>query len=69
MSKYVTSRDIADGIKRQVGYSTTQRMIAVRLGVSDAYLSDFLSGRREVGPSILKALGYDTTPHYTKAKP
>jgi transcriptional regulator with XRE-family HTH domain len=35
----------------------TQRQIATKLGVSEAYLSDFLAEKREAGPKLLQALG------------
>lgn len=64
--RYVTSRVLAEQIKAEIGYGCTQRDIAARLNISTAYLCDFLSGRREAGPKILEALGYETTPLYRK---
>lgn len=48
------------------------RAYARNLGVSVGYLSDVYVRRREPGPTICKALGYEkqrtTTTTYTKAK-
>ncbi len=69
MIEYVTSRELAEVVRGRVSYNVTQAMLAKEFGVSQSYLSDFLAGKREAGPRILKALGYNDTPHYTKAKP
>jgi len=67
MSAYKSSRDLANKVRAKISYDTTQKMIAAEFGVSQAYLSDFLAGRREAGPKILKALGYEPTPFYRTA--
>lgn len=64
---FVTSREIADILKARLGYEVKQRDLAQECGVSPAYMSDFLVGNREVGPTILKALGYEITPYYRKS--
>lgn len=67
MSKqYMTSREIADMLKTRVSYRKRQRAIAKVLGVSESYFSDFLAGNREAGPTILKALNFETTPRYRR---
>ena len=66
MTTYVTSRDLAEQVKRQVKYGVTQKDIAKQFGISAAYLCDFLQGRREAGPKILRALGYDPIPRYKR---
>ena len=64
---YATDRDLAAHIKAQArAKNKTQRKMADELGISEAYLSDFLNGRRNAGPTILKRLGYDPTPHYKR---
>jgi transcriptional regulator with XRE-family HTH domain len=65
--RYVTSRKIADDLKRRIKYGVTQTDIAAEMGISKGYLCDFLQGNREAGPAILKALGYETTPFYRAA--
>lgn len=42
----------------------SQRAAAGQLGVSQAYLSDVLAGRRAPGPAILKALGLERETNY-----
>lgn len=37
----------------------TQAALAEELGVSEAHLSDLLTGRRAIGPTVLKALGLE----------
>ena len=64
--RYMTSADIRQLLKARITYTVTQKHIAKDLGVSGAYLSDYLAGNREVGPTILKKLGFDLTPHYKK---
>lgn len=63
---YASDRDIAEMLKAKLGPKRTQKVVAEELGISEAYLSDFLNGRRNAGPMILKGLGYDPTPHYRK---
>jgi hypothetical protein len=66
--KFVSAEELRQQVKGMINYDTTQKMIAERFGVSGAYLSDFLAGRREAGPKILAALDYDKTPFYKPAK-
>ena len=51
-----------------IGYDTTQKSVATKFGVSNAYLSQFLAGKRDAGPKILDALGYDRAPFYKPRK-
>lgn len=66
MRIFRTSRQIADGLRARIKYGVTQRDIAKELGISTAYLCDFLAGKREAGPTILKKLGFDTDPLYRR---
>ena len=52
-------------LRKQIG-SDTQRKYAREWGISDAYLSDVLAGRREPGEKILTALGYERNVSYRK---
>ena len=67
MAIYRTEQDLVDMIRDQIGDRKTQKEWAKKAGISPAYLSDFLQGRRGAGPAILKALGFDPTPFYRKA--
>ena len=61
---YMSSREIADMLKARISFRRRQKALAKSLGVSQSYLSDFLAGNREVGPTILKALNFEITPYY-----
>ena len=63
---YLTSRQIADMLKKRITYHVRQKSIAKALGVSQSYLCDFLAGKREVGPKILKALKFEIVPYYRR---
>jgi len=66
MTRYKTSSQIAADLQSLITYEVTQRDLAKTLGVSTAYLSDILAGKRGAGPKVLKALGYGPEPHYRK---
>ena len=44
-------------LKKLVTQCGSQRGAANFIGVSDAYLSDMLKGRRGIGPKVLEKLG------------
>ena len=46
----------------------SQQDAAQRIGVSAAYLSDVLAGKRHAGPKILKHFGIAKTLRYEKAR-
>jgi transcriptional regulator with XRE-family HTH domain len=69
VSRYKSCEAIRQEVKARIGYGVTQKSLAKQFGISTAYLSDFLSGRREAGAKILNALGYEITPFYRKSKP
>lgn len=69
MSRYNSCEAIRQEVRSRIAYDVTQKSLAKQFGISTAYLSDFLSGRREAGAKILNALGYDETPFYRKSKP
>ena len=54
-------------LRRQCEQSGSLRKAAIALGVSAAYLSDILSGKRQPGPKILAPLGYSRTVARTTA--
>lgn len=51
--------DMLSEVKRWVAASGSQKKAAKLLGVSEQYMTDVLKGRREVGPTLAEALGYD----------
>jgi transcriptional regulator with XRE-family HTH domain len=46
----------------------SQRQWALRMKISEAYVSDFLQGRRRAGPGILRALGFEEAPYFRRLK-
>ena len=46
----------------------SQRTLARELGVSEAYLSDVINGRRDPGRKLLKALGLERVVDYRPTK-
>lgn len=46
----------------------TQRVVAKRLGFSDAYICDVLKHRREVSAELARRLGFERAVVYYKAK-
>jgi DNA-binding transcriptional regulator YdaS (Cro superfamily) len=53
------------GVVRTYG---TQKKAAHALGVSQQYLTDVLHGRREIGATLLSALGYRKVVLYEQIK-
>jgi hypothetical protein len=68
MAIYRNDRELAEQVRASIGHNGTQKQWAEDIGISTAYLSDFLNGNRGAGPAILKALGYEATPYYRKAE-
>jgi hypothetical protein len=67
MTTYKDDRDLRQLVRAAIGQNGTQKAYADAVGISEAYLSDFLQGRRGAGPAILGALGFEATPYYRKA--
>ena len=55
----MTRDQVVKRIRDLVNKAGSQRLIAQRFGVSDAYLGDVLKGQRKPGPKILKQLGLE----------
>jgi hypothetical protein len=66
--RYASNEDLRRAVRGMIGYDTTQKSVATKFGVSNAYLSQFLAGKRDAGPKILDALGYDRAPFYKPRK-
>ena len=54
----MSTNPVRTEIQRRVKRST-YAAVAAELGVSMSYLYDAAQGKREPGPSLLKALGYE----------
>jgi len=53
---------------RLLRQGSTQRALAREIGISEAYLSDILSQRREAGKQVLEYLGLERRVTYRKVK-
>lgn len=54
--KTYTESELYEMIERMISELGSQLAVAKKLGVSSAYLNDYLSGRRAAGAKILAAL-------------
>ena len=62
---YATDQDLAGIVKARLAKKgMTLRALAREMGISETYLSDFVHGRRNAGPTIIDKLGYQAIPHY-----
>jgi len=58
--------DVIKLIRSEAAKRGTQKALADHLGVSDAYLSDVLNGRKDPGESILEPLGLERVVTYRR---
>lgn len=65
--KYSTSYVISH-LRGLVSTYASQAECAKALGISGAYLSDILQLRRDPGPAVLKALGFERQIVYVRPK-
>lgn len=56
---YLTHDELKQELRDRIKSYGTQRAAARAIGVSDAYVSDALTGQRPIGPAFLDWLGYD----------
>jgi len=54
----MTEKQIVEMLKSRIKYGTNQAKLAKELGVSRAFLSDVLAGKRSIGAKIPKKLGF-----------
>jgi transcriptional regulator with XRE-family HTH domain len=54
--KPLSGADLVELLRQRAKRAGSQQALAETLGVTPAYLSDVLAGRREPGPKILEAL-------------
>lgn len=57
--------DMLHEVKRWIFAAGSQKKAAKALGISEQYMTDVVKGRREVGPTLANALGYDKVIMYT----
>lgn len=60
----LTERDVLDRLRAAVAVAGSQKAYAERIGVSQTYLSDVLTGNRAPGEKILTALGLEAVMMY-----
>ncbi len=63
----MTTDQVLAKLRREIKALGSQQAWANTHGVSPAYLSDTLRGRRDLGPTILAALGLQRIVTYTTA--
>lgn len=56
MQGYLTPDDVREDLRLLADSMSTHSALAVKIGISPAYLCDVLQGRREPGPAILRFL-------------
>lgn len=64
----MAKESILSYISKQVHAHGSQRAYAKHLGVSQAYLSDVINGRRDVSAELALLLGFERVTTYVKAK-
>lgn len=64
----LTSAGVRKVIRRACKAEGSQKAWAAKHGISQAYLSDVLLGRREPSPAILRPLGLERATVYRKIK-
>jgi lambda repressor-like predicted transcriptional regulator len=57
MARAYTVRNLIDMLEKRIE-GASLRSVSKELGVSAAYLSDVLHGRRQIGPKLARALGF-----------
>lgn len=67
MAKMLTEQQVRDLVRKLVG-NGKQQDAARQLGIGDAYLSNFLSGRYAPGKPLLAGLGMERVVLYRSVK-
>lgn len=49
-------KQLLEYLRSMIAYRQSASRVAKRLGVSRSYFSEVLAGKKEIGPTILKAL-------------
>lgn len=59
MAQYLTIEALLERVREQAIAAGSLRKYASSIGISAPYLSDVMNRRRDPGPTICKALGYE----------
>lgn len=62
----ITADQLRSLVSTRIIGERSQKELADELGISTAYLSDFLAGAREPGHKMLTALGYERIVRYRR---
>ena len=65
---HLTQPELLRVIRKEIARLGSQRLFARAAGVSDAYISDLLRGRRNCGPSLLQHLQYRVEVRYVRVE-
>ena len=68
MTQVYSKKDVVAELEDLVFRLSTQKVLAQKIGISEAYLSDVIHGRREPGNKILSFLGYEKVVCYREVK-
>ena len=66
MKKRYTENDLREALLKAVAACGRPSVFADAHEISRQYLSDVLHGRREIGPAIYKALGFERVVEYVR---
>lgn len=62
----LTYKELLTAVRQEIRKAGSQHRFAQAAGVTDVYISDVLHGKRGIGPSLLKHLGYAIEIRYVK---
>lgn len=64
--KHLTDKELRAALRTSIAASGGQAKWAAEANVSQSYVSDVLSGRRDPGETICRALGYERQQVYVR---
>ncbi len=69
LSNDIDASPVIEALQAEVAKTGSQAAAAKKLGITGAYVSDLLAGKREPGGKVLRALGFLRVVRYIKAAP
>lgn len=66
--KYLDSIDILAILNKKCKDAGGQKAFAEKHGISQSFISDVLNARRDIGPSILRAIGFARVTRYVESR-
>jgi len=61
-----TKDDIVKELRGMITAECPARSLAKQFGISPSFLSEILSGKRQINTSVLMGMGYDPEPRYVR---